>query len=721
MVWFVFGFLGISHAQITIAFQGAETGDTWDYTTSGASADAMAQAQLASNYVSGTRAIVAGGLSGGGNCGAGSGAGAVTNNIITFSEVDISGSVNFIRELSFYYGNRSPSCSNGGSGYDLGENLVFTPLHDGIPQASITIFTGLSNAPIDIQSALYTYNIPPCVTGFSFQLEIALNRNDEFLLVDDVTLSSPVVNPTSTLQCWETLSYNSSTGLCDIVGSQPPPPQSACWQTSTFDVISCAWNVTGTQPQQPVAVNCWDDYYFNETICAWENAGIQDPQPAQIHCWDQWVLNASICAWENMGVQDTEPTNLGCGLTTEFNEITCIWDLSGDIPPPPEQVNCWDNFVFDAVNCIWNNQGVPPVMPVTTCYETAIFQATSCEWIVTGTQPLPPSTACYESAQFDDASCSWIVTGTQPLQPQTECWQSAVFNHSTCVWDISGAQPQPPNSECYESVQFDDASCSWIVTGTQPIQPQTECWQSAVFNHSTCVWDITGLSPIEPSTACYETAEFDPLTCAWYISGEQPQQPEVECYENAFFDDISCSWIITGSPFSIHIEAFPWSAYAPLSTTLSLSYGAVYLSAEWWVNGLPQGDSESLGYTFLEDGSYEVIATAMSSGGCWGSDTLRFTLEEFTSQLLVPNSFTPNFDGHNDFFTVTAEHIAQFEMRIYSRWGELLFDSRSMNPGWNGYSENDLAYPDGTYVYIIKALGQDGKVYEKSGSVTLVR
>ena len=54
--------------QTVIAFQGAEPGDTWAYTASGASSIALAEAQSAANYTDGTQSIVMGGLSGGGSC-----------------------------------------------------------------------------------------------------------------------------------------------------------------------------------------------------------------------------------------------------------------------------------------------------------------------------------------------------------------------------------------------------------------------------------------------------------------------------------------------------------------------------------------------------------------------------------------------------------------------------------------------------------------------------
>ena len=96
-------------------------------------------------------------------------------------------------------------------------------------------------------------------------------------------------------------------------------------------------------------------------------------------------------------------------------------------------------------------------------------------------------------------------------------------------------------------------------------------------------------------------------------------------------------------------------------------------------------------------------------------------LQTSGSQLIIPSSFTPNFDGINDLFAVAAENLTAFEMLIYNRWGELVYQTNSIQPGWKGFSDNGYSYPDGIYLYRVDAVGQDGQVYHKKGSVTLFR
>ncbi len=86
--------------------------------------------------------------------------------------------------------------------------------------------------------------------------------------------------------------------------------------------------------------------------------------------------------------------------------------------------------------------------------------------------------------------------------------------------------------------------------------------------------------------------------------------------------------------------------------------------------------------------------------------------------VFIPNAFTPNGDGINDTFGVKGEGIKKFTMRIFDRWGEVIFESHSPKQQWDGTYEGKPAQSD-VYVYQFTAAGE--KAETKSGSVTLVR
>ncbi len=88
--------------------------------------------------------------------------------------------------------------------------------------------------------------------------------------------------------------------------------------------------------------------------------------------------------------------------------------------------------------------------------------------------------------------------------------------------------------------------------------------------------------------------------------------------------------------------------------------------------------------------------------------------------LFVPNAFSPNGDGINDHFQIKGVFIKEFNIQIFNRWGEKLFESDSINDGWDGsFKGKTCAF--GTYYYSITAKGANGKSNKLSGSLHLLR
>jgi gliding motility-associated-like protein len=89
--------------------------------------------------------------------------------------------------------------------------------------------------------------------------------------------------------------------------------------------------------------------------------------------------------------------------------------------------------------------------------------------------------------------------------------------------------------------------------------------------------------------------------------------------------------------------------------------------------------------------------------------------------MYVPTAFTPNNDGLNDFLRPTLMGIKELHyFRIYNRWGQLLFDSKTERPGWNG-NFNGMSQPTQVVVWIAEGLGVDGRIYTRKGTSILVR
>lgn len=107
-------------------------------------------------------------------------------------------------------------------------------------------------------------------------------------------------------------------------------------------------------------------------------------------------------------------------------------------------------------------------------------------------------------------------------------------------------------------------------------------------------------------------------------------------------------------------------------------------------------------------------------GNCVLSDTI---IIEDCNSLYVPNVFTPNNDGYNDYFYAIGDKIDQFKMNIYNRWGVLLKTLNSIDEKWDG-THNNAKCPDGVYYWYAEynGYGKNGIMIKKTakGAVSII-
>ena len=115
-----------------------------------------------------------------------------------------------------------------------------------------------------------------------------------------------------------------------------------------------------------------------------------------------------------------------------------------------------------------------------------------------------------------------------------------------------------------------------------------------------------------------------------------------------------------------------------------------------------------------------MILITKNSFGC--ADTFKISIiVDSYSELIIPNVFTPNYDNINDLFTVKSIGLKTINAQLFSRWGLKMYEWNDINGGWDGKTCSGDSVPSGTYFYIIKAKGYDGKQYDLKGSFSLFR
>ncbi|NSW46379.1 MAG: gliding motility-associated C-terminal domain-containing protein [Bacteroidales bacterium] len=126
-------------------------------------------------------------------------------------------------------------------------------------------------------------------------------------------------------------------------------------------------------------------------------------------------------------------------------------------------------------------------------------------------------------------------------------------------------------------------------------------------------------------------------------------------------------------------------------------------------------------HSYQNSGSYQVKLTLTSSHGCRDSITKSYIVTIPQNFAEIPNIFSPNNDGINDYFQPTYYDMQTIECSIFSRNGELIYEWKEIDGKWDGKirNSNQIASP-GTYYYILKGITKKGKQVLHKGMVQLV-
>ena len=125
--------------------------------------------------------------------------------------------------------------------------------------------------------------------------------------------------------------------------------------------------------------------------------------------------------------------------------------------------------------------------------------------------------------------------------------------------------------------------------------------------------------------------------------------------------------------------------------------------------------------------SLEVSAMVVDLNGCVDNDEIMVNMRR-SRDVFIPNVFTPNYDGNNDFFTVFTNeqqvtNIPSFQ--VFNRWGELMFSATNfqandLTNGWDGSFKGE-PLNSGVFTYLMEIEFIDGRIQMYRGTVTLVR
>ncbi|MDB5253244.1 MAG: gliding motility-associated C-terminal protein [Flaviaesturariibacter sp.] len=139
-----------------------------------------------------------------------------------------------------------------------------------------------------------------------------------------------------------------------------------------------------------------------------------------------------------------------------------------------------------------------------------------------------------------------------------------------------------------------------------------------------------------------------------------------------------------------------------------------------WTPGFNLDNPSSFTPFFTGTSDQQYLVTIKTNAGCTTVDTqLVKTLKQ--PDIYVPSAFTPNGDGRNDVLKPILAGMKELRFfRVYNRWGQLVFETKVPGAGWDG-RVNGREQATNAVVWVARAIGSDGKLYDRKGTTVLIR
>ena len=183
-------------------------------------------------------------------------------------------------------------------------------------------------------------------------------------------------------------------------------------------------------------------------------------------------------------------------------------------------------------------------------------------------------------------------------------------------------------------------------------------------------------------------------------------------------------------------QARPTTVFVPDTELITANFSTGATDYEWQFGDGDTSEDRAPTHFYKIEGIYDVMLIAKNDhgGGVVCKDTI---VQKVTAKqggiTKVPNAFTPgsspnggkvvngSTDMNNDVFLPFVKGVEEFNMLIFDRWGNLIFESKDANIGWDGFDKNGKQMQSGVYVYQLTLRLSDGQRTTQMGDITLIR
>jgi gliding motility-associated-like protein len=187
---------------------------------------------------------------------------------------------------------------------------------------------------------------------------------------------------------------------------------------------------------------------------------------------------------------------------------------------------------------------------------------------------------------------------------------------------------------------------------------------------------------------------------------------------NGCLDTASVS--VAVKPFTLTLTANPDPVLAGTNTVLTTTGNFTYNVLSWAPSIFFANQTATTQNIVVKDTSKSFTVIAQSIDGCLDTATLYVTVDPNLKDFFIPNAFSPNGDGNNDILKVYGSSVRDVTMRIYNQWGELIFETKDINKGWDG-TWKGRPQEVGVYVYVAQVTFYNNVTMKRKGTVNLIR
>ena len=190
--------------------------------------------------------------------------------------------------------------------------------------------------------------------------------------------------------------------------------------------------------------------------------------------------------------------------------------------------------------------------------------------------------------------------------------------------------------------------------------------------------------------------------------------------------------VVFEKPFA-QFEVVPKVIFIPGERPVFINRSIGATRYEWDFGDGNSSTDFSPSHQYQQPGVFTISLWVVNNQGCDDRFTLPEAIKvEQGGEIRFPNAFTPNPSGpsggrysygdprNHIFYPFTQKGIVEYKLQIFTRWGELIFESHDIEVGWDGYLKGKLA-AQGVYIWRAQYKTANGKVEIKAGDVTLIR